>query len=579
MLKRVWAFVMGLGVLLLASPASASFHLMKIEQAMGGINGDTSQQVVQLRMRAGGQNLVGTAQARLIARDAAGLNPVTLIIFPTDVSNAALGARILVVSPAFAAAHPTITPDFTMTSVIPAGYLAAGRLTFEAGGVIYWSLAWGGAGYTGSNTGTTDNDPNGNFGPPFAGALPSTTTQALRFSAADPTGSAASTTNAADYSVTAGAAVVTNNADDSFTVTDVPMADLSITKTDGRTTAAPLDSITYTIVATNAGPDPVTDATVVDNPPASLTGVTWTCVGASGGTCSGAGAATINDTVDLPVGATVTYTLNGTVSANPSSLRNTATVNVLVGAADPNLDNNSATDSDVLVCFGETVVVPDGRVTASTIGALTTQWFAASLSIGNSYSVEFKNTSGESVPPGILTMFSGDDGCSLLSTMTPRDTTGIDPGASPSSQRVSFTASGIETFFRARLDNTPGASVIFSFTWSDTTMLSPAWTTNGAFNTFYSFQNTTGFTLNGTVTLFDTAGTVVSTANLVIAPGQTASTNTAALGTDRNHTGTARFTHDGPPGAIVAEAANANFSISPAYVQPVKFQAVREATH
>jgi len=37
-----------------------------------------------------------------------------------------------------------------------------------------------------------------------------------------------------------------------------------------------------------------------------------------------------------------------------------------------------------------------------------------------------------------------------------------------------------------------------------------------------------------------------------------------------------RFTHDGPPGAIIAEAAIANFSISPAYVQPVKFQAMRE---
>ena len=39
----------------------------------------------------------------------------------------------------------------------------------------------------------------------------------------------------------------------------------------------------------------------------------------------------------------------------------------------------------------------------------------------------------------------------------------------------------------------------------------------------------------------------------------------------------ATFTHNGPPGAILAETAIANFSINPAYVQPVKFQAVREA--
>ena len=54
-------------MLLLASPAFASFHLMKIEEAIGGVGGDTSQQAIQLRMRFGGQNLVGSAQARLSA--------------------------------------------------------------------------------------------------------------------------------------------------------------------------------------------------------------------------------------------------------------------------------------------------------------------------------------------------------------------------------------------------------------------------------------------------------------------------------------------------------------------------------
>jgi hypothetical protein len=157
-----------------------------------------------------------------------------------------------------------------------------------------------------------------------------------------------------------------------------------------------------------------------------------------------------------------------------------------------------------------------------------------------------------------------------------RDTSDIDPGAGAAGTRVSFTATGIEPFFRARLVGS-ALPVPITFSWSDTTMFSPAWTTNGAFNTYYSFQNTTGATLNGTLTLFDSGGAAVSAIMLAILPGETAGTNTVALGTDRNHTGTARFTHDGPPGAIVAEAAIANFSISPAYVQPVKFQAVREA--
>jgi uncharacterized repeat protein (TIGR01451 family) len=558
-----------LALFLAASPAWASFHLMKVEQAMGGVNGDMSQQVVQLRMRFGGQNFVGSAQSRLIARDAAGLNPITLIVFPSDVANGAQGARILVVSSAFAAAHPGIA-DFTMTAVIPPAYLAAGRLTFEDSvGTIYWSLAWGGASYTGSNLGSTTNDADGNFGPPFAGALPSATAQALRFSASDATGAALSTTNAADYSV--GAAVLINNVG-----TSTSFADLSIMKDDGRTSASPLQSITYTIVASNAGPAAVTGATVMDTPPSGLTGVTWTCVASAGSSCGApSGNTTINDTVNLLVGGTVTYTMSGTVALAPGSLRNTATVNPPGGVADPDLANNSATDDDLLLC-GDVVVVPDGRVSDFTLNAIAVLPFGASLKIGNSYSVEFKNKSGDSTPPGTLMMFSGDDGCGGTSTITTRNTAAVDPASGSASYRVSFTAAGVEPFFRARLSGSP-STVPITVTWSDTTMFSPAWSTNGSFDTYYSFQNTTGATLNGTLTLFDTGGAVVSTSNLVVPAGQTVATNTVALSSARNHTGTARFTHDGPPGAFVAEAAIANFSINPAYVQPVKFQAVREA--
>jgi uncharacterized repeat protein (TIGR01451 family) len=333
--------------LLFASPAFASFHLMKIEEAIGGVGGDTSQQAIQLRMRAAGQNLVGTAQARLIAHDAAGLNPVTLIVFPSDVTNFAQGSRILVVSSAFASAHPAIPGDFTMTNVIPSSYLPAGRLTFEDSvGTIYWSLAWGGAGYTGSNLGSTTNDADGNFGPPFASALPSSTNRALLFTAADPTGAAMSTNNLADYALTAGPAVFTNNAGTSGTL---PQADLSITKTDGQTVAVPGTPVTYTIVASNAGPSVVNGATVVDMVPAAITGATWTCVIAGGGTCTGSGSGNINDTVNLPVGATVTYTLTGMIIASArGSLSNTATVTAPSGVFDPNPANNSATDTDIL---------------------------------------------------------------------------------------------------------------------------------------------------------------------------------------------------------------------------------------
>ena len=49
----------------------------------------------------------------------------------------------------------------------------------------------------------------------------------------------------------------------------IATADLSITKTDGVTTATPGGSVTYTITATNAGPSNATGATVADTFPAS----------------------------------------------------------------------------------------------------------------------------------------------------------------------------------------------------------------------------------------------------------------------------------------------------------------------
>src|SRR6185295_17190084 len=96
-----------------------------------------------------------------------------------------------------------------------------------------------------------------------------------------------------------------NSATDTDTLT--PQANLGITKTDGVTTAVPGGSVTYTIVASNAGPSNAPGSNVSDTFPASLT-ATWTCVGAGGGTCTAAGAGNINDTVNLPVGGSVTYT-------------------------------------------------------------------------------------------------------------------------------------------------------------------------------------------------------------------------------------------------------------------------------
>lgn len=126
-------------------------------------------------------------------------------------------------------------------------------------------------------------------------------------------------------------------------------ADLAITKTDGVATATPGGSVTYTITASNAGPDPVTGATVADTLPAVLSSASWTCASAGGGTCTASGSGNINDSVNLPVGASVTYTLSANVAANATgTLSNTATIAAPGGVTDPTPANNSATDSDTV---------------------------------------------------------------------------------------------------------------------------------------------------------------------------------------------------------------------------------------
>jgi hypothetical protein len=205
-------------------PAFALFHLMQIDQVIGGVAGDTTAQAVQLRMRSASQTFL-SGSAQLVAHDATGTNQTILSSFPMP--NPALGTAclaILITTPSFnAKTTPTAVQNFTMIP-IPASYLPAGSLTFEAIGnaTPLWRVSWGGAGYTGPQTVQTVaagfNDDDGTTGPAVAGALPSGNAKALAFNAGCGT-SVVSTTNVAQYAQTAGAAVFTNNASATFTVT------------------------------------------------------------------------------------------------------------------------------------------------------------------------------------------------------------------------------------------------------------------------------------------------------------------------------------------------------------------------
>ncbi len=136
-------------------------------------------------------------------------------------------------------------------------------------------------------------------------------------------------------------------------------ADMVISKTDNQDDGTPGGSTTYTIVASNNGPDAVADANVVDNYPASLS-CSYTSVvagGASGNTADGSG--DIDDTLVLPAGSSVTYTAVCDIDpAASGELSNTATISS--GANDPSPGDESATDSTSLTYCDYTVSQPDG---------------------------------------------------------------------------------------------------------------------------------------------------------------------------------------------------------------------------
>lgn len=143
------------------------------------------------------------------------------------------------------------------------------------------------------------------------------------------------------------------NTNDVVTPVDTS-ADLSVAKTADPSPATPGESITYTIVVTNAGPSVARDVTITDDDaPTLLTGASGTWVnGAGSGGCD----ATVTCAIgDLPVGV-ATITITGTVPPDRSTtLVNSAT------AASTTADPDSTNDSDSAF----TPVEPEADITVA----------------------------------------------------------------------------------------------------------------------------------------------------------------------------------------------------------------------
>ncbi|MFC8299530.1 DUF11 domain-containing protein [Micromonospora orduensis] len=162
----------------------------------------------------------------------------------------------------------------------------------------------------------------------------------------------------------------------STTLTVIPTVDLAVVKSETPNPYVPGTPLTYTVTVTNSGPSDAVGATVTDPLPAPLAGFTWTCAASAGSSCTASGTGSIDDTVTVAAGGTLTYTITGTVPLGTiGDLTNTATLVPPEGVSDPDCTPNCSAS---VVLAGP---LPPMPVTGSRLTAVMT-FGAAAAALG-----------------------------------------------------------------------------------------------------------------------------------------------------------------------------------------------------
>lgn len=175
-------------------------------------------------------------------------------------------------------------------------------------------------------------------------------------------------------------------------------ADLAVSSNVIPMMANPGEMVSFTIVVDNNGPAGDMDASVVTSFPTELTNITWLCNAINGAACAPAGTGSINESVSLIDGSTVTFLVNAqidpaatgnlmvTSTATPTGLNdpmpgnNSATSTVMVGM--PNFDLEiTKTDNETEVFPGDplTYTITVNHIGDSGMNATVTDVFPAGL--------------------------------------------------------------------------------------------------------------------------------------------------------------------------------------------------------
>jgi uncharacterized repeat protein (TIGR01451 family) len=150
-----------------------------------------------------------------------------------------------------------------------------------------------------------------------------------------------------------------------------PTVNLTISKTDNRTSIEPGENLTYTVLVGNNGPSAVIGLTVADYFSDALTDITWECAASSASSCAVNGVKTgnISTDVNLSPAGSATFTIQAKVKNSASGvLTNTAS---LISPINPAVNNKTATDTTNIVPKADLSVSVSAPLSASVSTQMT----------------------------------------------------------------------------------------------------------------------------------------------------------------------------------------------------------------
>lgn len=156
-MKILRFIVIGLGIAWLPASAVAAFHLMKVDEVLTGVNGDTGIQYVELVMVNSNQNFVGGHHLESRGSTGTVIGDFTI---PNNVASGVAGGKILLATQAFADLA-IVTPDF----ILPPNFISpfGGQVKFVgsafSGGTVSYAL-YAGTGINGTAILGNDNSDN-----------------------------------------------------------------------------------------------------------------------------------------------------------------------------------------------------------------------------------------------------------------------------------------------------------------------------------------------------------------------------------------------------------------------------------